>query len=479
MDSRVRGKGTSPLSFDRLSGDNGAASDRLRRCLQALHTQASSLHAIVAMDEGRAYAEAARLDEMSSAGHTCGPLHGMPVVVKDNINVAGLPTTNGSATHDGRAAATDAPVVRRLRMAGAVILGKTNMDQFALGATSSNSRFPRTVNAWQSDRIPGGSSSGSAVAIASGVAYGALGTDTGGSVRTPAAFNGVVGLRPTTGALSTSGVVPLSPVFDTIGPMGGSVEAVRQLFAGMAEPSLRGRATPLDRYPSRDAELPLQGLRIGIFERYFFDIASTGVAGLVWSAVDVFRQLGATVVDVDVSGVESTQEQLSNIMLRDAYETYQVEVESDGSQVLPSVRQRVLLGRQVTSRDYDAAVRDKNEWTSRVKEAFATVDIIAVPSTPAIAPLIDSHRDAVSEVLNVTQFTIPWSFAGVPAVSIPCGLDSDMPVGMQLIGPHGSDIAVLRISSVYEHHTLWRREFERLREKSVLNAFEPTMGSTS
>ena len=469
----------SDIDIEKFKIGDGLSSRHVMQCLEALRTEAADLHAVVALDVEQAFANAARLDDLAAAGHTCGPLHGTTVVVKDNIDVAGLPTTNGSAAHDGRPAVTDADVVKRLRLAGVIVLGKTNMDELALGATSSNGRFPRAVNAWQNDRIPGGSSGGSAVALASGVASGALGTDTGGSVRTPAAFNGVVGLRPTLGALSTKGVLSLSPMFDTVGPMGRSVEVVRQLFAGMAEPSLMPEITKLTHYPSFDRAAPLHGLRIGVLERHFMELATTEVAGAVMAALDVFRQLGASPMELEIPGVQSTQQSMSRIMLRDAFATYRDSIEDKASLVHPLVRQRVFLGRDVSEVDYAEAVRERTRWRSSVMVAFDSVDMLIAPTTPAIAPRIEQGRDELEQVLNVTQFTAPWSLAGVPAVSVPCGMSSAMPVGMQLVGPRGSDEALLRIASIYEHATLWNYEFDKVRNKKVEPMTAKSPGGTS
>lgn len=471
--------GPSHIDIEKFKTPDGRSSRHVRHCLELLQNEAADLNAVVAVDPENALADAARLDELADAGHACGPLHGTTVVIKDNIDVAGLPTTNGSAAHDGRPAMTDADVVKRLRLAGVIVLGKANMDELALGATSSNGRFPRAINPWQNDRIPGGSSGGSAVAIAAGIVGGALGTDTGGSVRTPAAFNGLVGLRPTLGALSTKGVISLSPMFDTIGPMGRNAEAVRQLFVGMAERSAMRGDTRLSDYPSLHTRAPLLGLRIGVLGRHFIEQASTEVAAAVLAALDVFCQLGATRSDVNLSGVQTAQQAMSAIMLRDAYTKYRESIEDKASRVHPLVRQRVTLGRDVSEGEYAEAVRARSGWSGYVAAAFESVDMLIAPTTPEIAPLIQHDRDELEQVRNVTQFTAPLSLAGVPAVTVPCGISSGMPVGMQLVGPTGSDEPIMRIAAIYEHATLWNLEYDRVRNTKLAKLAAELPGGTS
>jgi aspartyl-tRNA(Asn)/glutamyl-tRNA(Gln) amidotransferase subunit A len=449
-----------------IDSTSGPAVRRLDGYLRQLAGPGATLNAVVAVDLERGFADAERLDELAAAGHRCGPLHGMPVVVKDNIDVEGLPTTNGSASHDGGPAPSDAVVVRRLRRAGAIVFGKANMDEMALGATGANSRYPKVLNAWAPDRLPGGSSGGSAVAVSAGLAYGALGSDTGGSVRTPAAFNGIVSLRPSTGALSTEGVLPLSPRFDTVGPMGRNVDTVQQLLVAMADTLPADPVWGLTGYPRHVGAAPLEGLRIGIFGRYFFENASDGVVAAVMGGARALTDLGARLVEIDVADVASTQDQMSTIMLRDGYLTYRDLIDDDHTQVHPAVLERVLKGKGVTDADYAAALAAKDRWSWNVEQSFEAIDVFLLPTTPVVAPLIGENPSEVEAVMNVTQFTFPWSFAGVPALSIPCGMSEAMPVGMQLVGPRGTDLSVCRIASLYEHETLLSRAFDESRSES-------------
>ncbi|MDQ1575047.1 MAG: aspartyl-tRNA(Asn)/glutamyl-tRNA(Gln) amidotransferase subunit [Microbacteriaceae bacterium] len=455
----------------------GAAVTRLSRSVGKI-PHATSLNAITSLDVERAYAEARRLDRLEESGNPRGPLHGVPILVKDNIDVAGLPTTNGSAANDGLPAQSDAIVIRRLRRAGALIIGKTNMDELALGVTGANSRYPRTLNAWDQHRLPGGSSGGSAVALAAGAAEGALGTDTGGSVRTPAAFNGVTALRPTSGLISLEGVTPLSPRFDTVGPMGRDIRTVERLLGVLSKP-LRGQRTALTAYPHGDHDRPLRGLRIGIPEAHFFSSADPDVAAVVMTAANQFVTLGATLVDVVLDGAERASATTSTMMLADGYSFHKDLVDADPRVIDPAVQERIELGRDVTVSEYRDALDWMSTWSDRVTATFESADLLLVPTTPMVAPRIGEDDRELDTVRRVTQFTFPWSLACVPALQLPCGLASDMPVGMQLVSPRGSDVSLLRVAALYERETLWNDAFHTLNAHLFPGAASDFEGSSS
>ncbi|MDQ1587283.1 MAG: aspartyl-tRNA(Asn)/glutamyl-tRNA(Gln) amidotransferase subunit [Microbacteriaceae bacterium] len=456
---------------------SGDAVARLSRSVGKI-PHATSLNALTSLDVERAYADARRLDRLDEAGNPRGPLHGVPILVKDNIDVAGLPTTNGSAAHDGLPAQSDAIVVRRLRRAGALIIGKTNMDELALGVTGANSRYPRALNAWDQTRLPGGSSGGSAIALAAGAAEGALGTDTGGSVRTPAAFNGVTALRPTIGLIPMEGVTPLSPKFDTVGPMGRDIRTVERML-GVISKTLRTRRTALAAYPNGDRARPLRGLRVGIPEAHFFSTADPDVAAVVMIAANQFVELGATLVAVALDGAEHAQARTSTIMLADGYSAYKELVDADPPVIHPAVQERIELGRHVTVAEYRDALDWMSTWSGRVTAAFESADLMLVPTTPMVAPRIGEDDRELDTVRRVTQFTFPWSLACVPALSLPCGIASDMPVGMQLVGPQGSDVSLLRVAALYERETLWNDAFHKLKAHLFPGATSDFEGSAS
>lgn len=448
-----------PPSIDasRTSQTGGLATGAVRDLLHALAAGALHFNAVTAIDADRAYTEAARLDSLTARGHSCGPLHGVPILVKDNIDIHGLPSTNGSSSHDGHLASSDALVVARLRVAGAILVGKTNMDEIALGVTGANSRFPRSRNARDPLRLPGGSSGGSAVAVAAGIVPGALGTDTAGSVRTPSAFNGVAAIRPTTGLLPTDGVTPLSPMFDTVGPIGRNTSIVLDLLEAMLGSGSPHGSSGLERFPV-DGGATLAGLRIGIPQAHFFDGVDSQVAAAVIAAVEVLRELGAEVIDLQLIGAERAHPTMSTLMLADAFSIHRELIDS-GTLAAP-VKERVELGRNVTLDDYRDALDWQREWRKRVKRAFDEVDLMLTPTTPIVAPRIGDSTRELESVRRATQFTVPWSLAGMPAVTVPCGIASGMPVGAQFVGPPGSDLALLRIARRYEHETLWSEQFE-------------------
>jgi len=439
------------------SRTGGPATSAVRDFLRALSAGALSLNAVTAIDADRAYADAERLDALTARGHSCGPLHGMPILVKDNIDVRGLPSTNGSSSHDGSVATSDAVMVSRLRAAGAIPVGKTNMDEIALGVTGANSRFPRARNARDPLRLPGGSSGGSAVAVAAGLVPGALGTDTAGSVRTPSAFNGVTAIRPTTGLLSTDGVTPLSPMFDTIGPIGRNAGVVLDLLDAMLGSASPHTSWRIERFPG-DGDAPLAGLRIGVPQAHFFEGVDPEVAAAVRAALEVLGGLGAEVVDLRLTGAERAHPVMSTLMLADAFAIHRELV--DGGTLAPPVKERVELGRDVTLDEYRDALAWQRDWRGRVARAFDDVDLVMTPTTPIVAPTIGDSARELESVRRATQFTVPWSLAGMPAVTVPCGIASGMPVGAQLVGPAGSDRALLRVARRYEHETLWSDRYE-------------------
>ncbi|GIJ28535.1 glutamyl-tRNA(Gln) amidotransferase subunit A [Micromonospora qiuiae] len=435
----------------------GPAAALARQCLDRIEELNPHLNAVVAVDWEGALAAAARCDEIAAAGGSAGLLHGVPIVVKDNIDVRGLPTTNGFAGANATPREQDAEVVARARAEGAIILGKAAMDEFALGMTGNNSRFPRCRNAWDADRIPGGSSGGSAVAVAAGLARAALGTDTGGSVRVPAALNGIVGLRPTIGGLDLRGVTPLSPTFDTVGPLARDVVGVRQFYLATSNGHPRSTGRWLAELPSGTGTAGdlFAGLVVGRPAQFFFEVADPEVAAAVTAAVDVLARHGATIVEVDLPEAAAAQEQMSTMMLAEAFGLLQETIHADSGSFTPTVLQRLLLGQTVSGPQYAAARAWAKAWRGRLRQAFRVVDALVVPTTPTIAPQLVQDTDALARTMGVTRFTFPWSLAGVPALSLPCGFDQGMPIGLQLVGAWRSELQLLEVGRRYQRVTRW------------------------
>lgn len=402
------------------------------------------LNAVVATMRPTAVHSNAKLGTIG--GH--GALDHQPVLVKDNIDVAGLATTNGTVA-GGPIARHDSEVARRIRRSGGLIVGKTNMDEMALGVTCTNSRFPPAVNPWAQDRIPGGSSGGAAVAVAAGLVRCAVGTDTGGSVRTPAAFNGVVGIRPTLGTVSTVGVTRLTPWLDTVGAIGQTVADAVGLMRVIADPiRIRptGRAARLTWEPQG---APLHTIRLGVLERFFVEESSAGVQEQTLRAIEQVKMLGADVQTITISGAESAGRDAQHLMLRDAYD-YLSETGGGLASIHPMVAERVMVGATVDDREYARILERRRSWAQTVATTFADVDFLLTPTSPIVAPFIPEDAASLSTVGRATQFTFPWSLAGVPCISLPAGQSEGLPVGIQLIGPSGGDWVLAKLAKTLE-----------------------------
>ena len=436
----------------------GGATATVRACLDRIEALNPVVNALISVAGKAALAAAEACDDQLAHGQHTGILHGMPVVVKDNIDVAGMTTSNGSPAY-ATLPERDAPVIERLRRAGAIVVGKANLDEFALGAVGANVHFGRCRNPWDPDRVPGGSSGGSAAAVAAAMSVAAIGTDTSGSVRTPAALTGVVGLRPSPGRIPLDGVTPLSPFLDTVGSMARTAADVLRLFLAMADAGTPGGPGGLDVV---SAMRELAGVRIGLPGGYFMKDVHPGVAAAVTTAVDVLREGGAGVVDVALPDPGPAHAQLSRMMLADAYEFHSARLASKPDTYGPEVRKRILRGHDVSGRAYSAARRWGADWARAVRAALAEVDVLISPTCPVPAPRLTEYADTIEATAAVTRFTYPWTLAGVPAMSVPCGFVGRVPVGMQLVAqPHREDL-LFRVAMNYQRFTAWHQEWPEL-----------------
>ncbi|MFG3254828.1 amidase [Streptomyces sp. NPDC048172] len=397
---------------------------------------------------------AARAEREIAAGGHRGPLHGVPMALKDLIDVAGLPTTASSRVREGHRAERDATVAARLSEAGAVLLGKTHTHEFAFGLTT-----PQTRNAWAADRVAGGSSGGSAVAVASGTATFALGTDTGGSVRVPAALNGVVGLKPTYGLVSRHGVTPLSRSLDHVGVLARTAED-----AGLVLGALAGYdpADPAS-LPGASFALPggapgdLRGLRVGVPRTYYFDRVAPEVEEAVRRAIDELRELGARLVDVDIPMAGRVREAQFGLLVPEAVAYHEETLRTSADLYTPEVRALLEGGGQVLAGDYLRAQRTRERMREEWARLFGTVDLVAAPTVTGTAARGDQEAvrwpDGTEESVSDTyvRLSAPANLAGVPSLSLPVGLDgAGLPVGMQLIGAPLAEATVLRAARAYE-----------------------------
>jgi aspartyl-tRNA(Asn)/glutamyl-tRNA(Gln) amidotransferase subunit A len=417
-----------------------------------------SLHAFVLVMEQEARMAAGRAEIELRGGQDRGLFQGVPIAVKDIIDIAGLPTRCGSPTRERAApAGDDASVVARLREAGAVLVGKTVTQEFAAGVVSAPARNP-----WDPTRIPGGSSGGSAVAVAARVCFAALGSDTGGSIRIPASVTGIVGLKPTYGVIPTGGVFPLSWSLDTVGPLARTVKDAALLFDAMAPD---GTATAV---PPADGD-SLEGLRVGVARPFFFDRLQPGVRRAVDAAIVLLGELGATVVDTPWTEAPAAR---AVAFLLNRIETTAVHEETlrhhpgDLALLNPDLRLRLQSGALLPATLVYRAQRAREAVKRSMADLFERhrLDALVTPTLPATAIAADrlliTYEDGDEPVTGgYTRLTMPFNATGQPALSLPCGFDDDgLPVGLQLAGRPYQEAALCGIGAAYERAAGWHRQ---------------------
>jgi aspartyl-tRNA(Asn)/glutamyl-tRNA(Gln) amidotransferase subunit A len=433
--------------------------DLVDGCLDRIAALDGQLRAFVTVLEERARKDAHRAEREIAAGDYRGPLHGIPIAVKDLAHVSGVPTRAGSAVLDtAEAAANDATVVALLRAAGAVVLGKTTTHEFAFSVFT-----PPTRNPWDLERVPGGSSGGSAVAVATGMAYAAVGSDTGGSIRIPAACCGVVGLKATYGRVSKAGVIPLSWSLDHLGPLTRGVADAAAFLAVVAGPDSADPTTserPVANYMI-DLDGGLEGVRIGIPDRYFDARIDAAIATLIESARARLVETGASCQIVSIPALERVLDVHYLTILAEAA-TYHRALYADRLADYGEDVQRFLaIGANIPAIDYIEAQRARRGVLADMLAAFEVVDLLVVPTLPIEAPLIGQdligwHDGAEDALTALIRFTCPFNQTGLPAISVPCGLGtSGMPAGLQLIGPPFAEARVLRAAATAERIVGW------------------------
>lgn len=433
-----------------------------RACLARIEQLNPRLNAFITVTAESALASARAAETEIQRGRLLGPLHGIPIALKDLFDTAGVRTTAGSGVFQDRVPAEDAEVVRRLKAAGAVILGKTNLHEFAYGATSAVSHFGAVHNPWDTARIAGGSSGGSGAAVASGQCFAALGSDTGASIRQPAAYCGIVGHKPTYGLVSCRGVIPLSWTFDHAGPMTRTVAdaaAVLQVIAGYDAGDLASRPMAIPDY-SAALRTKVASLRVGVARDFFFADLDPEIETATNEALRVLQSLttGVRDVKVDVTGHEALR---ATVRLVEAYAYHAGHVEKTPNLYQAETLGRLRAGAEVKARDYLLAQRQV-ELARRVSgQIFAGVDVIVTPTTPIPPPLLAEGADvAASTALTVRSIrnTSPFNVFGWPTISVPCGFTrSGLPIGLQISAPNGADDVVLRLAHAYEQATEWHQ----------------------
>ncbi len=410
-------------------------------CLARIEALNPKLNAFVTVTAAEALAAARAADKEREGRQPRGPLHGIPIALKDIVDQAGVPTTASSNVRRDEVAASDAPVTARLRQAGAVLIGKTNLHEFALGTTTEESAFGATRNPIDPSRSPGGSSGGSAVAVATGMAYGAVGTDTGGSIRIPAAACGLVGLKAQWGEIPADGVVPLSRQLDHVGPITASVVDAWLMYEVMM-----GRAAQsLEQVETRSHGK----LRIGIPRGYLFDRLDHDVESAVGATIELLKRNGAAIVNTPISMAADAPHIYLLLSIADAAEYHARTLESRAADYTEPVRLRLELGRFMLAEDYVRALRGKEALRRAVDVALADVDVLALPALAIPAPAIGTETVEINggpepvraAMLRCTQL---FNLTGHPAVSIPCGrTPAGLPVGLQLVGHRDRTLALM------------------------------------
>lgn len=415
-------------------------------------------------DEALAAAQAA--EQAVQAGDYLGPLHGIPIGLKDLYYTKGVRTTIGSKIMRDFVPDYDAAVTERFAAAGAVLLGKLQMHEFALGVTSENPHYGAARNPWDTARVTGGSSGGSGSAVAAGQCMATLGSDTGGSIRIPSALCGIAGLKPTFGRVSRYGVFPLAHSLDTVGPMARCVRdlaLVMNVIAGYdaRDPSCANR-------PDEDFTALLgqsiAGLRIGVPQEHFYDVIDPEVRAAVQSAAEVLQALGADVEECSIPALNDSLAISGAILLPEAGEVHRENIRLRANDIGDDVRARLEDGALTPAIAYIKAQRARAEYNRRIAEAMRKYDILLAPAAATGAPkieddVVDVGGVSVSKLALLSRLTRPFNIGGVPAASVPCGFTSEgLPIGLQLAGRPFEDARVLQVADAYEQATDWHMQ---------------------
>lgn len=437
----------------------GSALSSTRLALSHIERLNPAINALISTQGEQALHTAEALDRAAAAGEWRGLLHGMTISVKDNVDVAGVPTTAASGMLRNNVAQRDAFVVERLRRNGAVIVGKANLHEWVFGPTSQSKHFGPVCNPWNTGHIAGGSSGGSGASVAAGMCVASIGSDTGGSIRLPASFNGVAGLRPTVGRISNTGALPVSPSFDTLGPLARRVSDVARVFAAIAGHDPQDPVSvdrPVPEFLSRLNE-PVAGLRVGLPRQFFNEGLDEDVAAAMEQAQEVFRSLGVQFVDIDLGDVERAQQMLSFTMIpADVMRLHGERIAEREADYGADVLMRMRLGEKVTGVMYAEAMRWREAWCHRLRGVFGQVDAILHPTTPTTAPAAQG-LDFAQAIRRIPRFSCAWPIAGIPSLAVPMGLSREgLPMSLEIAAPWFDEPTALRLGHAFqgatEHH---------------------------
>jgi Asp-tRNA(Asn)/Glu-tRNA(Gln) amidotransferase A subunit family amidase len=413
----------------------------VRECLEKIAALNSELNAFVTVSAESALWEAARAEAEIRAGKWLGPLQGIPLGLKDLIDLAGVRTSAASRVLENQPSPTDAALVARLKQAGAILIGKQNLHEFAYGGSSMISCFGPVHNPVNPDYIAGGSSGGSAAAVRSGMCFASIGTDTAGSVREPAAVCGVVGLKPSFGLVSTEGILPLSPSLDHAGPITRSVQDAAILLDALTGSNGRYSEALAQSCPR---------WRVGIPRQFFFEYLDREVAASVEEAIRGLETLGCTLAEVEIR-VDSDR----TLQAAEAYRIHQRWIRTSADRYDPETLRRVRTGENISDDQYQAAARELAHMRQEIATIFRGIDLLVTPTTPVPAPRLSGLSANIDQLrpteLLLLRNTRPGNVWGIPAISVPCGSTSEgLPIGLQILGPMGQDERVLQLAFAFE-----------------------------
>jgi aspartyl-tRNA(Asn)/glutamyl-tRNA(Gln) amidotransferase subunit A len=472
----ANGAWTIPSIHGALAGKKISARELTTEFYARIEKQNPALNAFLALCPDRAFAQADRIDALVKASGSLPPLAGVPMAIKDVIATRGVPTTCGSRILEGYLPPYDATAVTRLEAAGAIVLGKTNCDEFAMGSSNENSAYGPVRNPVAPDRVPGGSSGGSAAAVAAGLAVAALGTDTGGSIRQPGSFCGIPAMMPSYGRVSRYGLIAFASSLDRIGPLATTVRdaaAILAVMAGRDANDSTSAAVPVADYPN-ELDKPVRGLRIGIPKEYFGAGMDAAVRQKIEAGIEVLKKLGCQPVALRMPHTDyaiatyyivATAEASSNLARYDGVR-YGLRVpgatlaemykKTRGRGFGPEVKRRIMLGTYALSAGYYDAYYKKAQQVRALiardfAEAFARVDAIVTPTSPVPAFRLGERTDDPLQMYLADIYTVTGSLAGVPGISVPCGKTPEgLPVGLQIFGNTFGEARVLQIASAFE-----------------------------
>jgi aspartyl-tRNA(Asn)/glutamyl-tRNA(Gln) amidotransferase subunit A len=448
----------------RLRAQELSPVDLTKDCLARIEKLNPLLNAFITVTADSALAEAHHAEAAMQCGDWRGPLHGIPLAVKDLIDTAGVLTTAGSAQFEKRIPREDADVVRRLKNAGAILLGKQNLHEFAYGGSSVVSHYGPVRNPWNPAHISGGSSGGSAASGATILGYASIGTDTAGSIREPAALCGVVGLKPTHGRVSARGVFPLSMSLDHVGPITRTVADAAILLQVIADPDAKDSAGDAVSIPDYSAKFgsPTNRLRVGIPRSFFYEGLDSEITSAVEQALAILKSLTAEMREISLT-IDTDR----TLQLAESYAVHAEFVARSPELYQPETLRRIRGGESI-SRSQTLEARRKLEQSRReIERVFNVVDVLVTPTTPIAAPILaelEKHPDQLrpAEIVMLRN-TRPFNVWGIPAISVPCGFTrAGLPIGLQISGPHWGEGVILQLAHAYEQSTEWHKRLPNL-----------------